>query len=77
MIPLVLLLLSACDPEAVIGTGDQGFTDPPGIPDGLTASDGLYIGYVRLGWNTVAEADHYKIYYSYTSTGPYSAFDTC
>lgn len=43
---------------------------PPGAPTGLKASPGE--GEVTLNWNTVSDAEHYKIYQSVSTGGPYT-----
>lgn len=57
--------------EVNIGYYTSGNCPPaiPGIPTGLTASDGTYTDRVQLNWNAVSGATSYQIFRSTSSTG--------
>ena len=57
------------DPDPII-------TTTPDAPTGLTASDGDYVSFIRLNWNSSYGAEGYRIYWSNTSDGTYTEFDT-
>jgi fibronectin type 3 domain-containing protein len=55
---------------------DSGYMESLPVPTNLTASDRLYRDRVELSWDSVAEADDYKVYRSTSQIGTYTLIGT-
>lgn len=76
---IVIVLIPGCSiisPDDAGNPADPVVTGPPEQPSGLTASDGSYISFIRLNWNSAYGAEGYEIYWAGSSDGVYTAFDT-